>query len=440
VSSTVHGGRGVTVVRKACIAYGLGCPRVQVDTAQLFEFFRVNGWEICDSIEEADLVVVMSCGFCGQDENWSFELLEAAERRRRPGSRLVIGGCLAGINEQRLRQAFDADLVAPRDAAQLEDIIGATVRLDEVDDPILIEPYIDRASRCFSKKERWAHETPVRAAFHRLAEASGVVAAPDETGRDKSGVTETAAAICSIRVAKGCMGDCSYCAIRFAAGPLQSKPLAKVLEEFDLGLREGYTQFRVVAGDLGCYGQDLGTSVVELLEGLMRGPAEFHLTLQDFNLKWFVMYQTPLVDLLLRNSSRIRSVLLPVQSGSERMLARMRRGHTANEALAALGALRAACPDMVLDTHVLIGFPGETDEDFEDTLELLRACRFDHVTVFNYEDRPKTDASRMEPKVPWQVIKARGFRLTRETEGLLRALQYYVTDWGVRFEAQRGPK
>lgn len=165
----------------------------------------------------------------------------------------------------------------------------------------------------------------------------------------------------------------------------------------------------------------------------MARPAEFHLALQDFDLRWLVKYQNPLVDLLARNSSRIRSVLLPVQSGSERMLALMRRGHSAHEALDALIALRAACPDMVLDTHVLIGFPGETEEDFEDTLRFFRACRFDHVMCFNYEDCPKTAASSMQPKVPWRVIKRRGFRLERETEGLRRALEYYVTDWGLRF-------
>lgn len=423
-----------------CIAFGLGCPRAKVDTAQLFEFFRANGWEICDSIEEADLVVVTSCGFSGHFENRSFELLKAAERRRRPGSRLMITGCLAGINEPRLQHAFDADVVAPGHGAQLEEIIGATVRLDEVDDPTLIEPYIDRASRCFSEKERRAHETTLRATVRRLAEVSGFSAATDETGRDKSGVSETAAAICSIRVARGCMGKCSYCAIRFAEGPLQSKPLAKALEEFDLGLSQGYTDFTVVAGDLGCYGQDLGTSVVELLEGFMQRPAAFHMTLQDLSLKWFVKYQTPMIDLLSRHSSRIRSVILPLQSGSDRILQLMRRGHTANEALAAITALRAACPDMALNTHVLIGFPGETDEDFEDARRLIRACRFDHVDVFDYEDRPETDASRMKLKVPWRVIKARGFRLTRETEGLLRALEYYITDWGVRFRAQGSPK
>ena len=436
MSPAIRESSDVAVAKKACIAFGYGCcPRARVDTAQWFEFFRLNGWDLSDSIEEADLVVVMTCGVCGLWENRNFELLEAAQRRRRPGSRLVIAGCLAGINESRLRQAFDADLVAPKDAAQLEDIIGATVRLSEVNDPLSIEPYIERASRCFSAKERRSHESIVRAAFRRLATVSGIVAAP---GQAEFTRRELAAGICSLRVSWGCLGECSYCAIRFAAGPLHSKPLAKVLEEFDRGLQQGYTVFRVVAGDLGCYGQDLGTSVVELLEGLMQRPGEFHLALEDFDLKWLVKYQTPLVYLLARNSSHIRSILLPLQSGSERILALMRRGHTAQEALAAVTALRSACPDMVLDTHVLIGFPGETDEDFEDTRRFLRACRFNHVSCYDYEDRPNTAASSMQPKVPWRVIKRRGFALKRETEGLRKALEYYVSDRGLRFRAQRG--
>lgn len=171
----------------------------------------------------------------------------------------------------------------------------------------------------------------------------------------------------------------------------------------------------------------------------MKRPGDFHVTLLDFDLRWLVAYQTPLVQLLATNAERVRSVLLPFQSGSDRILALMRRHHTAREAKEALIALRAACPDMVLDTHVLLGFPGETRADFEDTLAFLRLVRFDHVTVYEYEDRPGTIASQMSPKVPRRTIKARGLRVRRETAGLGTALICYFQDWGLRSGARAQP-
>jgi len=420
-----------------CIAFGLGCPRAQVDTARLFGYFRANGWTVCDSIEVADLVVVTTCGFCKAFEDRSVQLLESTERRRKQGSRLVVVGCLAGINEERLRETFDADIVSPKNVTDLDGLIGAAVSFDDVDDPNHIEPCIDGASRCFSEEERRGHEALLRFGLRRALDASGMNAWIARSSRThRAHVPKPTDRVYSLRVAQGCMGDCTFCAIKFACGPLKSKPLGAVLAELDRGLLAGYTEFRLIAQDLGSYGQDLGITVVDLLEGILGHPDDFGLTLLDFDPKWLAAYESALVPLLAGNRSRIRCMLVPLQSGSEPILESMRRGHTAQAAKEALLAVRAACPDTVLETHVIIGFPGESEQDFQDTVALLRAIHFDHVTVCDYEDRPGTVASQMAAKIPRRVIKSRGLRLRRETEGLLPGLIYYVQDWGL----QRGER
>ena len=235
----------------------------------------------------------------------------------------------------------------------------------------------------------------------------------------------------SIRVAQGCLGECTYCAIKFAAGPRHSKPLRTLLAKFDAGLARGYTQFRLIAGDLGCYGQDIGTNVVDLLSAMMARSPGFQLTLLDFDLKWFIVYSDALVDLYVRHHAHVRSLLLPMQSGSERILQRMRRGHTTKDARRVLMALREACPDMTLESHVLVGFPGETERDFEDTKDLLRAVRFDRVHFYDYQDRPGTEASAMPEKVSRDVIEARSQRARREFGGRWAALEYKAQKWDV---------
>jgi len=415
-------------MESVCIAFGLGCPRAQVDTARLCEYVRANGWSVANELEEADVILVTLCGYNADQEERSVRLLDSADRRRKPGSRLVVVGCLAGIGRDRLRASYDADLVPPVSGADLDGILGATVRLDAIADPNEIEPYVRSASRHLDDTDRHPGDGRVKSVMRRALVRSGA----REVLRHRHWKRELIhlvrkERVFSIRVAEGCLGQCTFCAIRFAAGPLRSKPLDTVLSEFDAGLAGGYTHFRLIAGDLGCYGQDIGTNVAELLGLMMRRTGSFELTLLDFDLKWFIAYSDVLVDVLSRNRGRLRSLTLPMQSGSERVLQRMQRGHTARDAQTALMALRQACPQLDLYTQVLVGFPGETESDFEDTLKVLRAVRFDWVQFYDYQDRPGTEASGMPDKVPREVIRARSLRARREI-GLGRAaLEYRLT-------------
>ncbi len=415
-------------MKSVCIAYGLGCPRAAVDSARLSEYVRANRWPVANRIEEADVILVTLCGYNADQEERSIHLLDSADRRRKPGSKLVVVGCLAGIAADRLRASYDADLVPPVDGADLDGILGATVPLDAIADPNEIEPYIRSAESYLDDTDRHPGDGRVKSVMRRALVDSGA----RELLRRRQWKRELIhlvrrERVFSIRVAEGCAGQCTFCAIRFAAGPLRSKPLEAVLSEFDAGLAGGYKHFRLIAGDLGCYGQDIGTTVAELLHLMMQRTGDFELTLLDFNLKWFIAYSDSLLDVLSRNRARLRSLTLPMQSGSDRVLQRMRRGHTARDAQTALRALRQACPQVDLNTQVLVGFPGETEDDFEDTLKVLRAVRFDWVQFYDYQDRPGTEASDMPGKVARDVIRARSLRARRET-GLRRAaLEYRLT-------------
>lgn len=416
-----------------CIAFALGCPRAEVDTARLYDYVLANGWSIAEAVEEADLVLVTTCGYSTDYEERSIRLLESAERRMKAGAKLVIVGCLAGISEPRLRETFDAELVPPKRGSDLDDILGATVRLEDVPDPAEIEPYIDRTSRHFDDAERHPGDSHTMARVRRALVRSGMrERLLRKRGRNDQSYLAPTQRVCSIRVAFGCMGECTFCAIRFGAGPLHSKPLPAVLAEFDAGLARGYTEFKLIAGDLGSYGQDLDTNVAELLSAMMERSGHFRLTLLDFDLKYLIEYADTLVDLLARHSERVRSVSLPMQSGSEKMLQKMRRGHSAADAERALRALRAACPEMSLGTQILVGFPGETESDFEDTLRILRVARFNSVGIYDYQDRPRTEASRMPDKVPMATIRSRSLRAHREFGGRWDGLQYRAKEWGLR--------
>jgi tRNA A37 methylthiotransferase MiaB len=422
-----------------CLSFAFGCPRAEVDTARLHDYIQANGWELARRLEDADVVLVVTCGFNAEYEERSLSVLDSADARRKPGSRLVVLGCLAEIDGDLLRTRYTAELVPPVRAGQLDGLLGAGVPLSEIADPNLVQPYIELASRHFDDAVRHPHDGCTKAGLRRVLSRVGLDDRLRQRLIDRGGSPSAGDEVFSIRVGEGCQGDCSYCAIRFAAGPLRSKPLGDVLAEFDTGLALGYKDVRFVAGDLGCYGQDLGLTIVDLLREVVARPGTFELTLLDFDLRWLVAYADDLIALLAQNQSRVRSILLPMQSGSEEVLERMRRRHTALDAQRVLVALRHACPDIRLETHVLVGFPGETERDFEATMGLLRAVRFDHVVFYEYEDRPNTEASRMPGKVPEDVIRARSARARREIGGVWSALGSRVRNWSRQAAAPPPP-
>ena len=350
------------------------------------------------------------CAVAATAEEVSLQAVAVAAQHLRPGARLVVCGCVAGIVDDRLRDEFGAIVVPPVRISDLDAVIGARVPMAQVADPNDLAPYLRRARLPLRQNGKG----PLRRVASR-ARAKGRALDPRRR-RDAPEFVylEPLRNVHSIKVAVGCMEECSYCAIRTAVGPLHSKSLDRIGVEFDEGLALGRTEFKLIGADVGAYGQDIGLSCVDLLECLFRRPGDFRLTIHDFHPRWLVRYEESLVPLLAANADRVRLLILPVQSGSERVLSLMRRCGTAAELEHSLRALRAAAPGLVLGTHVLVGFPGETDEDLNDSRRLLELVQFERVDIYRYADRPKTTAPTLPGKVPEEVKEARVELLLRE--------------------------
>ncbi len=408
---------GTTTVRKeertartVCIAYANGCPRSRMGAARLFRYFEVNGRSLTQDIGKADLVLVSTCGVNQRAENKSIRLLSIANRKRRRDSHFVVLGCLAGINKEMLLEKFNATLITPTAMADLDEFINARVKLSTVKEPNLVEPLIDKSQRSFSILHRVISEfEPSRVFLHRMLDCL--------KPKKSECVKEDAF---SIRILTGCLGACTYCAIKFAEGPLVSKPMEAILTEFDAGLACGNKNFRLIGTDVGAYGQGIGTDIVALLRSLLTRRQAYVIHLPEFHPRWFVRYQPELIALFAGARDKIGSIILPIESGSDRILRLMAREYTAAEAKGSLLRLRASLPGVEIFTHVLVGFPGESDDDFDQTIRLFREAPFDEVAVYKYEARPRTEAEQMPGKVPDRVKHLRVCRLLKQFPGVAK--------------------
>jgi len=211
----------------------------------------------------------------------------------------------------------------------------------------------------------------------------------------------------NIRIAHGCLCACTFCATRFATGKLKSKPEDRIIEEFRTGLRAGYKIFQLVNEDTGCYGLDINTTLPNLLKRILAIEGDYQLVLIDFNPQWIIKYYDELLPIFLKHRGKARELFVSLQSGSNRILKAMGRSYDIEPLKNKLINLRKQVPEIMLRTTALIGFPGETEEDFEMTKKAVQDIGFSEVEVDKYEDRLGNASSVMKDKIPQEIIDRR---------------------------------
>jgi len=216
-----------------------------------------------------------------------------------------------------------------------------------------------------------------------------------------------------LKVEDGCDARCAYCIVPHLRGPVASLPPARVREESARLAREGFGEIVLTGVHLGAYGRDRENAfeLADAVEAALEGAPDARVRVSSVE----PGEVTECVAGLVTSHPRVCPHLaLPLQSGSSRVLARMRRRYTAGDFLAEVARLRARAPELALTTDVLVGFPGETEEDFAETLRVVREVAFSRVHAFPFSPRPGTEAFDARPRVPERVAGERRRRVAEE--------------------------
>lgn len=306
------------------------------------------------SLEEADLVIVNTCVVTEKTERRMKRRLSQLQ-----GEKLVIGGCLPSA----MPEAVD-DITCREVMGILDRSIGM-----------------------------------------RMAEAFR----SEESRPRRRQSTQNLSAV--VNISEGCRGRCSYCIVRRARGPLRSKAIPEVAREIRSHLKEGALEVQIASQDAAAYGADLGSSLPELLDAVVGIEGDFRVRVGMMNPDRLF----PILDELIasyENPKIYKFLHLPVQSGSDRILADMKRGYSSRDFLVMVARFRAAYSDLTLYTDIITGFPGETEEDFRSTELLIQKADPDKVNVTMYSSRPGTVACRLDD-MPSRFKKDRSRRMTR---------------------------
>lgn len=197
----------------------------------------------------------------------------------------------------------------------------------------------------------------------------------------------------AIIIANGCLGNCSYCAVKFARGKLESKPIKKIIAEIKDAIDSGTKEILLTAQDTACYGLDINTNIVELLKEASKINGNFKIRLGMGNPQHLKKYKKEIVEIF--KSEKIYKFLhVPVQSGSDSVLRKMNRYYTKKEYLELVNYFRKNIKELTLATDVIVGFPTETEKDFKETLDLIKKCKFDIVNISRFGQRKNIEANK----------------------------------------------
>ncbi len=347
-----------------------GCTMNQADS-DIIRGIVARRFELVDRAEDADVVVINSCGVIEFTER---KIIRRALDLRAMGKRVVMAGCLPRISTRRVGAVADA-MISPDNIHKIDLAIESALRGRKF-------VMIGKNSQIDKSK------------LHTV----------------KCRLRENAIAIVSI--SEGCVGRCSFCATRFARGRLRSFSLESIVEEVRRCVEMGFREIQLTSQDTGAYGLDKGGHMLpDLLNAITEIEGDFRIRVGMMNPHHAVRMLDDLIE-AYRSEKVYKFIHVPVQSGDNRVLRDMRRSHTVEDYVEVVSAFRREFDDVMVSTDVIVGYPTETEEAFERTCELIRETEPDIVNITRFSKRPFTPASKLKDIPDW-IKKERSRKLTR---------------------------
>lgn len=340
-----------------------GCTMNQADSDIMRAFMSREF--ILSSVEDADVVVVNSCGVIDFTER---KILRRILELKNAGKKIVLAGCLSRISKQALELADSA--ISPDNVDKIVEAVNSVFN----GGGIRLLSWRDLDKSCLPK----------------LRLRDNVIAV--------------------VSISEGCLGHCSFCATKFARGKLRSFSLESIVREVEEAVKSGFKEIQLTSQDTGCYGVDKGDFLLpQLLERISSIEGEFRVRVGMMNPQHAKKQLDPLLKAF--ESEKIYKFLhLPVQHGDNRILEDMRRDHTVEDFLEVVEAFRENF-EITLSTDVIVGYPTETEESFWKTYELLELVKPDIVNITRFSKRKGTPAEKLK-EIPGWIVKERSRKLT----------------------------
>ena len=339
----------------------IGCRLNQYETERMANQLTCLGLDRVDYNQEADLYLINTCTVTGRADASCRNIISRAARRKN-GAVIVVAGCYVDSEPDKTAQLYGVDLVVKNsDKDNIAKILNKTF-------PFLID------------EETLPAAPQLLPEFHQHSRAW-------------------------IKISDGCNQRCAYCIIPHVRGKLTNRPAPEIIDEINLLSNNGYHEVVLTGVHIGRYRRDKIKSITELIRCILDNTDISRLRLSSIEPQ---EVNTELIAVMKEAGQRIcRYLHVPLQSGSDRLLKIMRRPYSAANYLNNLRKAREGIDGIVIGADIIVGFPGETENDFNESVKVAQSGFIDYLHVFSYSDRPGTESSKMPDKINSEVIKER---------------------------------
>ena len=341
-----------------------GCTFNKADGQIMAGVLNENNIELVDNIDDADVVIVNTCYVKLPTENKVVYKIQQLQKNY-PDKKIIVGGCMVEIDPEKLDSIGpNCSWIGPHQLNKAADVVKQTYCGDVV------------RERGFSKESK-----------------VGVPKVSDD------------GLIHIIQICEGCLGVCSFCCTRFARGPLNSYPIEDIKEEARKAIENGAREIQLTAQDTAAFGRDTGEKLADLIKEVANLDGEFRVRVGMMHPKNILSDVDEIID-AIKHPKVYNFIHLPIQSGSDKVLKEMRRGHTVDQYLEIVNKFKSEIPDLTLATDIIVGYPTETDEDFSKTVELLNNVGPSLIHLSKYQHRKGAISSSLK-EIPHDVMKKR---------------------------------
>ena len=365
--------------------YTLGCKVNQADTASMENLFLRSGHQLVSFDGEADVYIINTCVVTNTGQRKSRQTIHRAIRKN-PNALIVVTGCYPQTAAEEVKAIAGVDMIiGNQDRAQIVQLV----------------------------EERLAHrQTDTLDAVHKLTASTAFeeMAAGDITDKTRA----------FLKIQEGCNQFCTYCIIPYARGPLRSRSLESIRTETQRLISAGFKEIVLIGIHLGCYGKENpdGPTLYDAVKTVLDVPGVQRLRLGSLE---SVEVEPRLLTLMQEDARFCRHLHLPLQSGCDKTLQAMHRPYTTAKFKTLLADIKNMVPDIAITTDVIVGFPGETEADFETTCKFAESCGFSKMHIFPFSARKGTPAEKFAGAVTEAVKKERADILGRIDETMHKA-------------------
>lgn len=340
----------------------LGCKVNIYESEYVISLLKNHGYQIVNFSDIADIYIINTCSVTNESDKKSRKFINQAKKNNKDAI-IIVMGCYSQVKPEMI----DADIIiGNKDKSQIIQYIK-----DYISKKQKIEAIYDLTKIKFEDMEISSFDSHTRA---------------------------------FVKIQDGCNAFCSYCIIPYTRGSIRSKKFDNVINEVTKLVNNGYKEIILTGIHTGKYGIDINTSLEELLKELVKIKGLYRLRLSSIEINEIT---DEIINLIKNNKIMAHHLHIPLQSGSDKILKLMNRKYDVNYFIKRIEQIRKKIPDISITTDLIVGFPGETDKEFKETIALLNQIKFMHIHTFPYSKRDGTKASIMKEQVDGNIKKKR---------------------------------